>query len=153
MKGLDPKRLTGLFRENKGREISHWHDVHYQRLERIMYQAVYRGAGEIYGVYTVHNTLCAGAFFLKDDKHLIFLFSATDAEARKSSAMTFLLDSVIRKYCETARVLDFEGSNDANLARFYRGFGALPLTYYRLEINRLPFPLNRAVRYWKQKNS
>ncbi len=153
MKGLDPKRLTELFRQNRGQEISHWGDEHYRRLERIMYQAIYRGAGEIYGVYTEQNTLCAGAFFLKDAKHLIFLFSATNTEARKLNAMTFLLDSIIRNHSETARVLDFEGSNNANLARFYRGFGAQPLTYYRLEINRLPFPWRQIIFRLKQKKN
>jgi hypothetical protein len=34
--------------------------------------------------------------------------------------------------------LDFEGSNIPGIARFYKGFGALPQTYYSLHQNRLP---------------
>ncbi len=149
--GLRPQRLIDLFRENKGREIRHWHGPHYMRLQRLMYLAIYKGAGVMYGVYDQRNELCSAAFFLKDSRHLIFLFSATSPEGRKNGAMTFLLDGVVRAHAETARVLDFEGSNNPDLARFYRGFGAQPITYYRLEMNRLPFPVNRIVFYLKQK--
>ncbi len=151
--GLDPHRLVSLFRQNKGREIKHWATEEYKRLERLMYQAVYRGAGVLYGVYTEHNDLCAGAFFLKDNRHLVFLFSAASPEARQNSAMTFLIDSVIRLYAETDRVLDFEGSNNAGLARFYHGFGAQEVTYYTLEINRLPFPLKPVVNLLKARKA
>ena len=151
VQGMDPRILTDMFRENKGREVKHWHDEHYQRLQHLMYKAVFKGMGAIYGVYSKHNELCAGAFFLKDHKYLIFLFSATTPEARKSGAMTFLLDTVIREYAETALVLDFEGSNHPDLARFYRGFGAQEVTYYSLEINRLPFPANKIVYLLKGK--
>ena len=142
MQGLDPKNLITLFRENKGREIKHWHERHYKSLQQLMYQAVYRDAGLMYGVYTQHNELCAGAFFLKDTRYLTLLFSATNSEARRNGAMTFLVDALLRQYAETDRVLDFEGSNNPDLARFYHGFGAQEVTYYTLEINRLKFPLN-----------
>ncbi len=149
--GMQPQQLIDLFRQNKGRDIGHWHNAHYLRLQRLMYRAIYKGAGVAFGVYDRRNELCAGAFFLKDHRHLVFLFSATSAEGRKNGAMTFLLDAVIRSHAETARVLDFEGSNHPDLARFYRGFGAQAITYYRLEMNRLPFPVNRMVYYLKQK--
>lgn len=151
VKGMEPGLLTGMFVQNKGREVKHWHNVHYQRLHQLMFKAMFKGMGEIYGVYTEHNELCAGAFFLKDHQHLIFLFSASTPEARQNMAMTFLLDAVIKEYAETALVLDFEGSNDPNLARFYRGFGSQEVSYYRLEINRLRFPVNRLVQAFMGK--
>ena len=145
MPGLDPKRLVEMFRENKGRQVKHWHETHYNRLLHLMYQAIYRGSGIIYGVYSQQNELCAGAFFLKDARHLIFLFSAVTPGGRQNGAMTFLIDSILHEYAETDRVFDFEGSNNPDLARFYRGFGAQEVSYYTLEINRLNFPLNHLV--------
>ena len=145
VKGLEPVLLTQMFRQNKGREIRHWHEEHYQRLHQLMYKAIFKGFGQIYGVYTGRNELCAGAFFLKDHQHLVFLFSAVTPEARQNAAMTFLLDTIIKTYAGTALVLDFEGSEDANLARFYRGFGSKEVTYLHLEINRFPFPVNHLV--------
>ncbi len=151
VKGMEPGLLTGMFGQNKGREVKHWHNVHYQRLHQLMFKAMFKGVGEIYGVYTEHNELCAGAFFLKDHQHLVFLFSASTPEARQNMAMTFLLDAVIKEYAESALVFDFEGSNDPNLARFYRGFGSQEVSYYRLEINRLRFPVNRLVQAFMGK--
>ena len=55
--------------------------------------------------------------------------------------MTFLIDSVIREFSPSKLVLDFEGSNDPNLARFYKGFGAKEVEYKSLIINRLPLPV------------
>ncbi len=145
VKGMEPGLLTDMFGQNKGREVKHWHDVHYRRLNTLMFKAMFKAMGVIYGVYSEHNELCAGAFFLKDQQHLIFLFSASTPEARQNGAMTFLLDAVIKEFAETTLVLDFEGSNNPDLARFYRGFGSQEVSYYRLEINRFPFPINRIV--------
>jgi hypothetical protein len=67
--------------------------------------------------------------------------------------MTFLFDNVINEFAGTQVVLDFEGSNDENLARFYRGFGAKEVYYKVLKYNMLPFPLkqltNGGFRYFK----
>ena len=146
---MEPGLLTDMFRQNRGKEVKHWREVHYQRLHQLMFKAMFMGMGEIYGVYTHHNELCAGAFFLKDHKHLIFLFSATTPEARRNGAMTFLLDAVIKEYAETALVFDFEGSNNENLARFYKGFGAHEIIYYQFKMNRLPFPLSYFLKLFK----
>ena len=143
MKGLKPEELVKLFRENKGKQVKHWKTPHYSRLQQLMYTAIYRGAGEIYGVYSSNNVLCAGAFFLKSHQHLTFLFSATNAYARETGAMTFLIDTIIRGWASSQIILDFEGSNNTQLARFYKGFGAKEVNYYRLDFNRLKFPLKQ----------
>jgi hypothetical protein len=54
--------------------------------------------------------------------------------------MFYLIDKIIVEYSPGNLVLDFEGSNDASLARFYKGFGAKESSYLTLKINRLKFP-------------
>jgi hypothetical protein len=137
-KGLTPGLLIDLFRTNKGKQIKHWKESHYRRLERLMYEALTRNAAVIYGAYSDRNELCAGAFFLKTEKTLTFLFSATSTAARQTGAMTLLIDTLIREGASSERILDFEGSNQADLARFYKGFGAREEKYTFLEINNLP---------------
>jgi hypothetical protein len=57
--------------------------------------------------------------------------------------MHFLLAGFIKKHAGTNSLLDFEGSNNANLARFYLSFGGYKTQYPKLKLNRLPFPLNK----------
>ncbi|MEE4260218.1 MAG: hypothetical protein V2I62_10685 [Bacteroidales bacterium] len=142
VKGIKPENLIQLFRTNKGKEVKNWGETEYQRLHRLMYMAIYKGRGLVYGVFNDHNQLCAGAFFLKSHNRLIFLFSATNQQAKENASMTFLIDSVIHEFAPGKLVLDFEGSNDKNLARFYKGFGAKEVTYPRLQINNLNIFLN-----------
>jgi hypothetical protein len=149
MKGVKPESLIILFRNNRGADINKWKDSNYVVLQRIMYRAIHKGIGTIYGVYSEYNELCAAAFFLKNDYRLIFLFSGADDNARKNGAMTFLIDTVIRKNSPGSKILDFEGSNDQNLARFYKGFGAKKTTYTRLKINRLGFVYKTIIRVYK----
>ncbi len=141
-KGIKPESLINLFKANRGKTLGIWKENEYQRLNRLMYMAMYKGKGLVYGVFSEHNQLCAGAFFLKSHNRLIFLFSATDKLAKETAAMTFLIDSVIREFSPGKLVLDFEGSNDKNLARFYRGFGAKEVEYLRLKRNTLSWFLN-----------
>lgn len=143
MKNIKPEAVVNLFKLNKGKQIEKWNDHHYHKLSRLMYSAVYKGKGLVYGVFTEGNQLCAGAFFVKSNNRLIFLFSGADQTAKETGAMTFLIDSVIREFSPSQLVLDFEGSNDPNLARFYKGFGAKEIEYMGLEINRLTFPFKQ----------
>lgn len=139
MKGVRPEDVISLFRGNRGAGIAKWGDRNYMVIQRIMYTAIHKGMGFTCGVYTEHNELCAAAFFLKNNNRLIFLFSGSDKVARANGAMTFLIDTVIRSNSPGGKILDFEGSNNENLARFYKGFGAKKTTYSRLKINRLNY--------------
>ena len=143
MKNIKPEAVINLFQLNKGKQIEKWKSQHYHKLTRLMYSSVYKGKGLVYGVFTEANQLCAGAFFVKSNNRLIFLFSGADKTAKETGAMTFLIDSVIREFSPSQLVLDFEGSNDPNLARFYKGFGAKKIEYMGLEINRLTFPFKQ----------
>ncbi|MBC8319334.1 MAG: hypothetical protein H8E34_01290 [Bacteroidetes bacterium] len=139
MKGVKPESVISLFRTNRGADITKWTEKNYVVLQRIMYKAIHKGMGTTCGVYSENNELCAAAFFLKNNNRLIFLFSGSDEVARTNGAMTFLIDTVIRDNSPGGRILDFEGSNNENLARYYKGFGAKKTTYTRLKINRLNF--------------
>ena len=151
--GLKPELLVNLFRQNKGKQIGHWKSQHYQRLTRLMYEAMAHNAGEIYGAYSDRNELCAAAFFMKTERVTTFLFSATNPLGRQTGAMTLIIDTVIKQVASTEKMLDFEGSNNPELARFYKGFGAREEKYIFLEINRLPFVIKqfKEAKDWLKK--
>ena len=99
------------------------------------------------GVSMPDGTLCAGAFFLHDKSRWIFHFAASDNKSRETGAMFLLVENFIREDSGQPLILDFEGSNDQNVTRFYKGFGALPGNYYQVTINRLP-SIVRKVHYF-----
>lgn len=149
VKNIKPEAIITLFRENRGKKLAKWSGGHYLQLQKLIYTAIHNGKGITYGVFTEHNQLCAGAFFLSSSNRLIFLFSGADETSRENGAMFLLLDEVIKEYSPGNLVLDFEGSNDVSLARFYKGFGAKESSYLSLKINRLKFPYSILLKVHK----
>jgi hypothetical protein len=144
-----PDDIIGMFRQNRGKDLSHLGENDYLKLKRLAYAGMYKKIADIRGVYDQRNQLCAGAVFFTSNRKAIFLFSGLTPEGREAGAMPFLIDSFIRENAGKHLTFDFDGSNDPNLARFYKGFGSKELIYQRLEINRLPGWIMAAVRMFK----
>jgi len=144
-KNIKPEEIISMFRENRGKEIELLQDGEYQKLQRLAYSGIYKGLIQTFGAYTSHNELCAGAIFMKSGKKVIFLFSGVSEEGRRSSALPFIIDFFIRENVQKHITLDFEGSNNTNLARFYKSFGSKECTYPHLEFNHLPIHLKLMV--------
>ena len=101
----------------------------------------YKGFGEIYGVYSPGNELCAAVYFCRWKDRVIYFNAASSETGKELGAMYFLVNRFIQKNAGKNLTLDFEGSMIPGVARFYAGFGATPETYFQLKINRLPLPL------------
>ena len=102
------------------------------------------------GAYPPDGKLCAAVFLLFDRSRIIFHFAASDSKARESGAMFLMIDSFIKEHAGQTLTLDFEGSNDPNVARFYKSFGATECHYYKVTLNRLPWIAKMAV-YFKKR--
>jgi len=100
-----------------------------------------KNAGSFLAAYC-KNELCACVFLLSWNSRIYYLIPASTGPGREKSAMFLIIDHLVGRYSGTDHVLDFEGSNLENIARFYEGFGATATTYSRIRINRLPFPVN-----------
>lgn len=136
-KNIKPEAVIELFQKNRGKDIPELGSNEYFKLRHLTYVCLYRGRALIYGAYTEKNELCAGAIFLRSHSHLIFLFSGTSDDARENGAMPMLIDRVISDHANSNMILDFEGSNDPDLARFYKSFGSAVTHYYHWEKNTL----------------
>ena len=107
----------------------------------------FKGMGEIYGVYSAENELCAAVYFCKWKERVIYFSAASNKKGKELGAMYFLVDNFIKDNAEREIILDFEGSMVPGVARFYSGFGARTETYFQLKFNRLPLPF----RWFKRK--
>ena len=146
----DPAAIIELFRKNRGKEIKHWGDNEYERLLDLVETAKKHDSCLVLGVQSTANQLVAGAFFMMSHKKIVFLFSGSDDTNKENHGLTFLLDHVIEKYSGTGNILDFEGSDNDGLARFYKGFGGKEIFYQGLMFNRLNKISNFALKIFKR---
>ena len=81
------------------------------------------------------NILLALVVLIKTKKRIVYLVSVSSQEGLENKAMFKIVDSVIKKYANSDLLLDFEGSNIENIARFYQGFGAVQNEYQEIKYN------------------
>ncbi|MDB4303189.1 hypothetical protein N9934_00165 [Desulfosarcina sp.] len=148
VENIKPDDIIKIFRENRGLNVS-LNEEDYIKLNRLAYAGIYRGVIKTYGVYTTNNEICAGVIFMQSKKKKIFLFSGLTEQGKQLNAMPFLIDQFIQQNNQHHITLDFEGSNDPNLARFYKSFGSKEITYPHLKINHFSFPFNIIFRVIK----
>lgn len=134
----DIDQLIALFRQTRGRQVAALKDKDYALLRRLYRVLQQRQAGQVLALWA-ENKLLATGLFLYSSRHIIYLFGASSAAGRQQGGMAKLLDQVIRQQAGSRRVLDFEGSDMASLAKFYANFGARPVPYITLKRTNIPF--------------
>ena len=150
VENAEPSAIIELFRKNRGREIKKWGDKEYERLLKLVETAKNHGACMVLGAQNHDNQIVAGAFFMISHKKIVFLFSGSDESNKENHGLTFLLDHIIEKYSGTNNILDFEGSDNDGLARFYKGFGGEEKNYQELKFNKLNKISNFALKILKR---
>lgn len=130
-----------LFKNNKEKKTNPFKKEHFIMLEKLHQTFFKLRLAKSFGVLNNKNEIIAGAIFFFSNNKAIFLFSGNSKEGKEKAALFFLIDNFIKTNSEKNLTLDFEGSNNANLARFYKGFGSKPITYLHIKKNDLPFYL------------
>jgi hypothetical protein len=129
--------IIRLFRANRGKEVRSLGNRHYAILKELAGTAKAKKAAQVWSV-SQGKELLAGALFLEHFGRSIFLFSGMSEAGKKAGAMFFLLNAYFKAYSASPIVFDFEGSNTAALARFYRSFGSKECVYLQVRRNSLP---------------
>lgn len=105
-------------------------------------EAANREQGTTYSVWKEGKPVGA-SFFLIGNKRVIPYHLANE-EGLQLKASFALIDHFIRKSAESNLTLDFSGSTLPNVAEFNRRFGAKPVPYPSVTINRLPLVMRAA---------
>ena len=134
---INPEIIINIFRNNKGKNVKHWRDKEYNRLLELVNVAISKECCFNISVNDKDNNVIAGAIFVCSHDRIIFLFSGSDEKHKDKHALTMLLDNVIREFSETQYTLDFEGSDNDGLARFYKGFGGVEVFYPEIRYNNM----------------
>ncbi|MBO4645045.1 MAG: GNAT family N-acetyltransferase [Bacteroidales bacterium] len=129
--------IIRLFRENRGRDTRiKMRDADYALFVQLADYAAQRGLLEVLGARDDEGHLLAGAAFLADGSRRWFWFSGRDEQFADRKAMFFIMDEYFRKHAHQPVVLDFNGSKNPNVARFYAGFGGEKYTIPTLHVVR-----------------
>jgi len=131
--------MIEMFRANRGKTINNLQNADYEILKRLLNACLQQRKGQIRAVISAEKKIVASAFFVESNGKVIFLFSASNAEAKQTGAMPFLIDRFIFDNSQRNLVFDFEGSNNPDLARFYKSFGSKECIYLQIRKNNLPF--------------
>jgi hypothetical protein len=131
--------LVAFKRENDTIKRS---EADYDWLRNLLETLLQHNAGEVYAAVE-EGVIQAAAFFGFSKTRGIYLLSASNAAGKENRSMFKLVDAFIRDHAGTGLILDFEGSNIPNVARFFTGFGAHPEIYQGVSFDRLPVFLNK----------
>ncbi len=131
--------IISTFFENKAKELK-GKKINSSLLGNLCAAGKEKNVIDSYHIYK-KDTFLGGAIFLNFQNRKVFLFSSINADGRKNRAMFFLINRVIELNAKQNIILDFEGSDNSELANFYHRFGAKEKLYLHVVINRLPLLL------------
>jgi len=110
-------------------------------LETLLPKVLDEKFAKIYALRDQNKSLLAACVILSFKQRLTYLMAASSDLGREKRAMHFLIDHIISTNLTESKILDFEGSDIENLARFFGSFGAQKTKYSLLKFNRFPFSL------------
>lgn len=135
----EPASIVKLYKDNYAAITPEIKEADYLNLNRILNTCLRMGVLKAWSAFDEHNSLCAGAIFIKDHKRVYYLLGASNSDGKERFAMHALFDKFIEAYAGRDLILDFEGSEKEGIARFYKGLGAKPVYYHSVKQNRLPY--------------
>ncbi|MDR0798149.1 MAG: GNAT family N-acetyltransferase, partial [Dysgonamonadaceae bacterium] len=127
--------------------------AYYQEtLKKIISVARSRKQGDIWGVFDEKNQLHAAVFIVWQENCGYYVAGGSDREGRQSGAQVLAMWEAICAISSFAQSLDFSGSMEPGIERFFRSFGAMQVPYYtfvkgtRRLRNRLIFRIRKELK-------
>lgn len=140
LKEGNAETVIELFKNNRGLQYQNIKPENYDRLINLTRTLRQHQSLKILEVIK-NNSPIAGAIFTLDKKRITFLFSGMNNAFKEDRPMFFLINEVIKSNSEKPLIFDFEGSDNDELARFYKGFGGREVFYLHVKRNTLPYPV------------
>jgi len=112
-------------------------------IEQLIEKGISQNAMTLYGVYNNKKNLIAAFCSIYSSNRITYTFPVSNSEGKSTSAMFFMIDEIIKNNEEKDLVLDFEGSRNEGIARFFKGFGAINQPYYIIKQLRPAFLIGK----------
>ncbi len=141
VRSVSPEEITGLFRENQGKNIRGIKERDYKRLNDLMNYCLRTNKGSVTAVRGKKKELIYAVFQIRIPGSITLLFIAGTHEGREQKVSHYVINEIIRTNSSTKTLLDFAGSSLPPVARFIESFGAKNHPYYRIYRNNLFWPV------------
>ena len=126
--------------------LSAYADKHFEALEQLLESAAARKPCHVAGVRNRESKeLVYAGLLLDDGRRVYYVLGAPNKEGREMRATYFFIDEMIRKFCGSRKIFDFEGSDIPDVASFYQSFSPETEYYYQFYINRYSNPLKKLI--------
>ncbi len=122
--------IIGMFVDDKGDKVG-WNSSKSLLLVEVLNAVKANSNIDVRGAFS-GDELVSGAVFIGFGGRWTFIFSGNSGRGRETSSMFSIIDSFVHDSANQALTLDFEGSNDQGLYRFYKSFGAYDEKYLRV---------------------
>lgn len=134
---VKPEKFVDFYVENTAGKIDNFKDKHKHMMLRIIYKALSYQLGSVLSITDKHGEILAANFIIFHPTRIINLLPTSNEEGKEKNAMVFLIDHLLQKNSNQKKIFDFEGSMIEGISRFYKGFGAEEINYFRLKRNNL----------------
>jgi hypothetical protein len=131
-----------VFRSGRGRGLSILDEEFYDQVRRIYSAFQAKGEAETWIAQKDGVTLAA-VMLLNTNQRILNFFTSSTTQAKGVGAMHGLINAILEKHCDSAKFFDFEGSDDSNLAYFYKSFGGSERIYLQAQSGWRPPIFNR----------
>ena len=133
--------ILNLYRDHYGKQLPHIKQKSYKQFGKLCLIALDKETLISRKVVSQKGDILASAILIRAKNRMHLLLSVTTHEGRQQEANHFLIDALIREFSGRDLILDFEGSEIAGIAHFYRNFGSVNEPYFYFRLNKLPWPL------------
>lgn len=137
--GEEYEGILLAFKELYGSRIPHLTNADFINWGKV-FSFLYKQNRVVIRTVTENDQLLSSALLMKDEKRLYLMVSVTGDDGRLKGANHFLIDRLIAEFATCGLILDFEGSDVAGIAHFYKNFGSIDQPYFFYRYNKLPWP-------------
>lgn len=129
---LSAEEFMDFYRQHVNRKKEDVSDKHFIHLQKLIQTLQKQEAVHFPAALLPDGTVVASILLINAPPRKIALINCASEEGKKHGAAHYLFSKVIEQASSGSYTLDFEGSSQPGVARFYEGFGATPETYYLL---------------------
>lgn len=125
---VDVSEFLELKKKHSRADLS---EKNWRLMQDLIKELIKQNCGFFKGIYS-GNELLSAVFFSRWKNRLCYLFSASSEKGKEMRLSFAIVNSVLLNTKNEEYILDFEGSMDDNIARFFKGFGAKEEKYFQI---------------------